>query len=1020
MADIDWEKGSMTPPAGGDVDWENGDIQPPKKPAGVIRRIADMTAVPLMQGVVGVPEAAVGIADLVTGGRAGKLAEDVGFRPREAKQIIGDALYSDEQKAANQKVAEAEGFFPTLQAAVENPSTIARTAVESLPSMFAGGAISRIARPVLGAMFTEAQLARMAPAAREAAIAASGARDITAGAIGEGAISAGQNAEQVRQEEPTGTLTPQQAAYLGLSGGITGVISRYSGGAAAKLGIADPETALARGSLQTATAEGAKKAAEKGIARKAAEGFFTEGVLEELPQSWQEQVFQNLAQGKPWNEGAGNAAATGLLAGGITGAAVGPFSHGDDHKPPPPPDKPLLLTHEPDPLIGFPDGTVARRSEAEAYLASLKPEQQAEVRARMLGINPQSPNAAAAVPPAPPPAPMGPITRAAMLLPPAEHLPQPEPQGEGNKAASGEQEGASQAPIAAPPVDPNGGPISRAAALAQGAPDTSVMGNAGSAPQPAQPEAQPASPTVPRGTPGFSHGPGDIVVDDHFEAAHTGATSQLNARPAPTEGQKEAENYPVGRTRVGGVGISIENGQGTERTGVDGDGKHWSTTMQDHYGRLLGTIGADSTPKKLQHIDVFVVPGTPKSWRGAPVIVDMVDPKTGLFDEHKVVFGAPSVEAGRAVIARNYNDGEARIGAATAVPFDTFKGWAYDGTQKSDPFDASVPTAHPGAAGVGAAPGPEAAGAGGVGGAQGPDLQAPAQPAQTLAPAPGHAAAVKKKKNAGWLKRRSESYDKNPFITFLADHGLFHIKGDPKSLKAEFSPDKAISVPGYHVAMFRRDGKLVDQLVQPAIEDGYLPHGADENDLYNLITRAMRGDRIIPAYAEGAIEQEVGRRQRDHQQQDEEAATAALTELSDEELAAFADADYDVPDLDAPSSVPTEAAMRSMGFTDEEIAHALRSEAESQPADATAPAARREGSEGPEQAAGGQATPAAASRNEAPAGQDLAPAAAPAAAPPSAPAQSQQAKPAADRGAVVELRKRLSALRQLRACVAGT
>lgn len=33
---------------------------PAPKPAGVIRRLADMTAVPFAQGVVGVPEIAVG------------------------------------------------------------------------------------------------------------------------------------------------------------------------------------------------------------------------------------------------------------------------------------------------------------------------------------------------------------------------------------------------------------------------------------------------------------------------------------------------------------------------------------------------------------------------------------------------------------------------------------------------------------------------------------------------------------------------------------------------------------------------------------------------------------------------------------------------------------------------------------------------------------------------------------------------------------------------------------------------
>jgi hypothetical protein len=46
------------------------------------------------------------------------------------------------------------------------------------------------------------------------------------------------------------------------------------------------------------------------------EGFATEGVLQELPQSAQEQIAQNVALGKPWDEGVGAAAASGALARG--------------------------------------------------------------------------------------------------------------------------------------------------------------------------------------------------------------------------------------------------------------------------------------------------------------------------------------------------------------------------------------------------------------------------------------------------------------------------------------------------------------------------------------------------------------------------------------------------------------------------------------------------------------------------------------------------------------------------------
>lgn len=764
--------------------------------AGPIRRIADMTLVPLAQGVVGVPEAAVGIADIVTGGRVGKALEDVGFRPREAKQIIGDALYSDEQKEANRKVAEAEGFVDTLKAAVENPSTIVRTVAESLPSIGAGGVIGRIA-------------GRVAPALSGAA----------RGAIGEGAIAAGASAEQVRQESPDGLLTPEAAGYTALGGLATGVISRISGGLAQRAGIADPDTAAATGTLRTAAKEGAKP---KGTARRIADGVLTEGVFEELPQSMSEQVFQNLAQGKPWNEGVGSAAAMGLLAGGVTGGAFGAMSRPGET--PPATDKPLLLGYDQnaDALIGFPDGTVARRSEIDRYIAGLPEDQRPAFLAKLQGLAPQqadtlttSPGAgpgAAAAAVTPPQAPdlttspgaapqfegmpfervvdtsgltlfdpeaearrraegidfepvarnpadewttspgaaaprvegvdfqrpvdtnieLGPIARAARMLalpapgqnPPGTGLAgdgggnvgtaaQMDMRGREKDAANGKpdpraggdfKDAARAAQPPAPPINPNGGPISRAASIAQGVQlqqqpgvpqsGTSVSPQAGGAAGNAVGVPNSGS-SVPRGTIDYTPQPGDIVVDEHFQAAHSGATSPLNDRPEPTQRQKDAENYPVGRTRVGGLLVSIENAQGTERKGVDQGGNPWSIEMKDHYGRLLGTIGADSTPRKRQHLDVFIKPGTPKDWKGDVFIIDTLDLSTGRFDEHKLVFGARDEADARATFARNYNDGEARIGAVSRVGFEDMKKWAYDGKQKSAPFDPRVPPRAP-------------------------------------------------------------------------------------------------------------------------------------------------------------------------------------------------------------------------------------------------------------------------------------------------------------------------------------
>src|SRR5574340_472576 len=151
----------------------------PQPKAGPIRRLAD-TGLALGKGVIGLPEAAVGVADLVTGGKAGKAAENLGVRFKDAKQVLTD-LQSPEQHAADAEVQQADGFLPTLGAMVRNPSTIANATAESAPSMILGGGVAR------GAMALAPKLGA-----------------ISAGALGEGVVAAGQNAEQVRQEDPTG------------------------------------------------------------------------------------------------------------------------------------------------------------------------------------------------------------------------------------------------------------------------------------------------------------------------------------------------------------------------------------------------------------------------------------------------------------------------------------------------------------------------------------------------------------------------------------------------------------------------------------------------------------------------------------------------------------------------------------------------------------------------------------------------------------------------------------------------
>lgn len=259
------------------------------------RRAADY-GITALKGAIGVPEAAVGLADMASGGLAGKWLEDnAGFRPKEAKHFLDD-YYSPEQKAANRAVQGADGFVDTASAALQNPSTIAHAAVESLPMMGAGGVIGR---SVLAATPKIVQ-------------------PWAAGAVGEGVMGAGSAAENIRQETADGLMTGKQTGAALASGLGTAAFGALGGKISQKLGISDVDTMLAGGAAQ---------ASNKGLARRMLEGGISEGVFEELPQSMQEQVWQNYALDKPLDQGVGHAAAMGLLTGAAMGAAGGNF-HG--------------------------------------------------------------------------------------------------------------------------------------------------------------------------------------------------------------------------------------------------------------------------------------------------------------------------------------------------------------------------------------------------------------------------------------------------------------------------------------------------------------------------------------------------------------------------------------------------------------------------------------------------------------------------------------------------------------------
>lgn len=150
----------------------------------------------------------------------------------------------------------------------------------------------------------------------------------------------------------------------------------------------------------------------------------------------------------------------------------------------------------------------------------------------------------------------------------------------------------------------------------------------------------------------------------------------------PTEAQKKAGNYKKGHLSFGGYDFTVETPKGVTRSGKDEQGKPWSVTMHDTYGYILGKIGVDG-----DHIDMFINDAADlDTFNGNVVVIDQVNPKTGEFDEHKVMYGYPDEAAAITAYAKNYSPGWKGLGKVTSVPKVTFDKWLESSDRKTKPF----------------------------------------------------------------------------------------------------------------------------------------------------------------------------------------------------------------------------------------------------------------------------------------------------------------------------------------------
>ncbi|MFW2013744.1 PLxRFG domain-containing protein [Acinetobacter bereziniae] len=257
----------------------------------------------LMKGLVAVPETFVGLADTATGGHVGKfIEEDVGLDLKGAKDYWNDK-HTDQYKEQQKQFDQTDGIIEKGKVALQNPSMIANTVVESVPSMLLGGAAAK----GLGLVTKLGAVAR--------------------GAIGEGAVMAGQQATSIRNETEDGLLTPEQSA-LSVATGALGSLFGFAGGQVAKkLGFDDLETAMASGRMNSQlVGESIQKMPLSSIPKSIIGGALTEGLVEELPQSVSEQLLQNIALNRPLDEGVDSAIVMGTLAGMAMGGGMNTVS----------------------------------------------------------------------------------------------------------------------------------------------------------------------------------------------------------------------------------------------------------------------------------------------------------------------------------------------------------------------------------------------------------------------------------------------------------------------------------------------------------------------------------------------------------------------------------------------------------------------------------------------------------------------------------------------------------------------
>jgi hypothetical protein len=162
------------------------------------------------------------------------------------------------------------------------------------------------------------------------------------------------------------------------------------------------------------------------------------------------------------------------------------------------------------------------------------------------------------------------------------------------------------------------------------------------------------------------------------EKAAESPSSPRNEKNEPSKAQIDANNYEQPETEKLGFRVGVEQDVGSERKGIDEQGKSWRQVMRHIYGKIKGFgKGFDGDEP-----DAFVGHGR------RIFVIDQTKPD-GTFDEHKIMLGFKDEEDARQSYLSNYEKGWNRIGAITEMRPHELRQWLKNGgaLKPAKPYD---------------------------------------------------------------------------------------------------------------------------------------------------------------------------------------------------------------------------------------------------------------------------------------------------------------------------------------------